>query len=391
MKADHPNHHQKPKSWQQALHNWFVISHNIRLTNPWQAIYLLTQRLRSLVAILAVVAWVGTSITIFIFFFPLRLPQWLPVLQALLLVFFICVLLFIYFRKQGDEFYQRFLEEVLKIKNNQQTIVIPRDKRKILKQFEWYSHGQILKVNLIALGLATIFGLAPQKVINALNFRKKTVSQELEQLILAKHQQIAYYKTLNTQSQRIIKRLERNTQDNLNYIKRLKKGMHRHYRQIIELRRYLWHIGKVRKQIQQLKKIGHSEVWKQERVIRTNQLVMNHIKGLVQARLEQKEKPVKLADGMLAKYGKVLKTFGELGVRYRKFEQRVNNFSYRNALKVKQTKKYIKEDRLLSQALQLEVDHRLKIISKLQMALEQDEKKLKSWRSREKLEKEQVR
>jgi len=388
MKASRLHHHKKSQGWRKTLQNWFVIAPDI---NPWQAIYVLTQRLRSLVAVLAVVALIGTGITIFIFFFPLRLPQWLPILHSLLLIFFSCVLLFVYFRKQGNQFYQRFLEEVLKIQNNQQTVVIPRDKRKILKQFEWYSHGQILKVNLIALGMATIFGLAPKKVINVLSFRKKTVSQQIEQLILEKHQQVAYYKTLNTQSQQIVQQLERNTQDNLKYIKRLKKGMYRHYRQIIELRRYLWHIGKVRKQIQQLKKIGHSEVWKQERVIRTNKLVMNHIKGLVQARLEQKEKPIKLADGMLAKYGKVLKTFRELGVRYSKFARRVNNFSYRNALEVKQTKKHINEDQTLAKALQLEIDSRLKAIKQLQVSLRQDEQRLKNWQTQEKLQREEVR
>ena len=388
MKANRLHHHKKSQGWRKTLQNWFVIASDI---NPWQAIYVLTQRLRSLVAVLAVVALIGTGITVFIFFFPLRLPQWLPILHSLLLAFFSCVLLFMYFRKQGNQFYQRFLEEILKIQNNQQTVVIPRDKRKILKQFEWYSQGQILKVNLIALGMATIFGLAPKKVINVLNFRKKTVSQQIEQLILEKYQQVAYYKTLNTQSQQIVQQLERNTQDNLKYIKRLKKGMHRHYRQIIELRRYLWHIGKVRKQIQQLKKIGHSEVWKQERVIRTNKLVMNHIKGLVQARLEQKEKPIKLADGMLAKYGKVLKTFRELGVRYGKFARRVNNFSYRNALEVKQTKKHINEDQTLAKALQLEIDSRLKAIKQLQVSLRQDEQRLKNWQTQEKLQREEVR
>ncbi|OJJ16095.1 hypothetical protein BKI52_35605 [marine bacterium AO1-C] len=390
MKTGNLNHNKKSKGWRKSLYEWLVISSDIRSSNPWQAIHLLTRRLRSLVAILAIVALIGTGITFFIFLFPLRLPQWLPILHLLLLVFFICVLLFMHFRKQGNQFYQRFLEEVLQIRNNQQTIKIPRDKRKILKQFEWYSQGQILKVNLIALGLATIFGLAPKKVINALSFRKQTVSQQLERLILTKHQQIAYYKTLNEQSQQIVKRLERNNQNNLSHIKRLKKGMHRHYRQIIELRRYLWHIGKVRKQIRQLKKIGHSEVWKQERVIKANKLVMNHIKGLVQARLEQKEKPIKLADGMLKKYGKVLKTFGELGVRYRKFKRRVNNFSYRNSLEIKRAKKNMESDQILVEALRQEIDNRLTAISDLKKALQQDEKRLKNWKTREQLEKEQV-
>lgn len=384
MKANKPTLGRKYKDGRKALQDWWVVSDDVRLRHPWQAIYLLTQRLRRLVATLAVVAVLGTSITILIFFFPLRLPQWLPVLHLLLLVFFVCVLLFMYFRQHGNVFYRRFLEEVLDIRNNQQTIAIPRDKRKILKQFEWYSQGQILKMNLIALGVATIFGLAPKKVMDVLRFRKQTVSQQLQEATLAKYRQIAYYKTLNEQSQRIIKRLERDGQDNLNQVKRLREGMQRHYRQIIELRRYLWHIGKVRKKIQQLKKIGHTEVWKHERAIKANKLVMNHIKGLVQARLEQKEKPVKLADGMLKTPGKVLRTFGELGVRYRKFERRVNNFSYRNALEIKKIKKYIKEDQALIKALKQTINHRRKITDQLKKTIKLYEKKLKNWEIREK-------
>lgn len=267
MKTEQSNQFNKFERSLKALYNWFVIPESLKTSNPWQSIHVLTRRLRRTVIALLAIAIVGTGITVFIFFFPLRLPAWLPILRLLLLLFLGFILLFIHFQQQGDRFYRQFLEEILNLNNNQQSLVIPRDKRKILKQFEWYSRGRILNINLIALGLASIFVLAPKKVINALNFRKQTVSKKLSENILKQHQQIAYLKTLNVQHKQIIRRLERNTQNNLSHIKRLKSGMHKHYQQIIELRRYLGQINRVRRQIQQLKKIGHAEVWKQERVI----------------------------------------------------------------------------------------------------------------------------
>ena len=118
---------------------------------------------------------------------------------------------------------------------------------------------------------------------------------------------------------------------------------------------------------------------------------MNHIKGLTQAKLEFKEKPVSQADVILRKYGEVLKKFQELGVRYQKLERRTNNFSYRNALEVKKAKKHISEDKALKQLLIKEIDMRNQLIRRLQKDIQQDEKQLKKWRIREKLEREQVR
>ncbi|WP_299457931.1 hypothetical protein [uncultured Microscilla sp.] len=365
-----------PKQWHKRLNAWFVIAPEMVNEKPWQALFITTRKLRGIVMVLIALAAIGTGITLFIFLFPWKLSNWLPVLQVFLGLFFVALLLFIYFREQGNHFHARFLEEVRQLVNDQQHTFIPLDKRRILRQFEWYSKTAILKCNLIALCLALIFSTAPKKVINALNLRKQSLVKSMQEAIEQKRQRIAHLNALNTQSEQMITQAERLIKHNQIYIKRLRKGMQKHYRQIIELRRYLRHLNKVNYQIRQLQKIGHNEVWKQERVVKSNGLVMGHIKGLVQARLEQKEKPVALADAMLSKHGTILEKFRQLRVRYRKLERRTNHFSYLNSLEVKKAQVQIIKNKQLVKELKNNIKQRDNVVKRFQYSLAQAQQKL---------------
>lgn len=362
--------------WHKQLHSWFVMDAELANAKPWQAMFVTTKKLRGIVAVLIALAAIGTGITVFIFVFPWRLSHWLPVLQIFLGLFFISLLLFIYFRAQGNHFHAKFLEEVRLLINDQQHTFIPLDKRKIIRQFEWYSKDAILKVNFIALFLALIFSIAPKKVMSALNPRKESLEQSMQAAILKKHRHIAQLKTMNEQSKRMIGHSERLIRHNQTYIKRLRVGMQKHYRQIIELRRYLRHLNQVGYQIGQLKKIGHNEVWKQERVIKTSALVMAHVKGLTQAKLEQKERPIKLADAILNKRGAILEKFRQLRVRYRKLERRTNRFSYLNSLEIKKAEVQILNNQALVDTLQNHIKQRNTIIKLLKSQITTHQQKL---------------
>lgn len=372
----------QPKNYWQRVADWLWMPTHLNKNNPWQAIFIITHKLRSMVMFLIMLATIGTGITAIIFFYPLRLPQWLPVLHILLGLFFMALLLFIHFRLQGNHFYLKFLEEIQQYSNNQQTVKIPRDKRKILKQYEWYSQSQVLKANLIALGLATIFGLAPQKVVNALNPRKKSLTKTLEQHIFKQHQVIAHLKTINEQSKQMVAMNERSIQYHEKYIKRLNSDMYQHYRQVVELKRYLYHINRVGQKIRQLKRTGHSSLEQQEQMVRANPLVMGHIKGLMQAKLEQKEKPIKLADGLLKKYGATLQKFRELSGRYSKLKHKTNSFSYLNAKEIKKTKQRILEEQRFINDLQHSIEDRNQLIAHINKTIKADEQKLKYWKMR---------
>lgn len=362
--------------WHKQLHSWFVMDTKLTNKKPWQALFIITKKLRGIVAILIALAIIGTGITIFIFVFPWRLSHWLPVLQVFLGLFFISLLLFIYFRTLGNHFHAKFLEEVRLLINDQQHTFIPLDKRKILRQFEWYSKDAILKVNFIALCLALTFSIAPKKIMSALNPHKVSLEQSMQAAILKKHRRIAQLKTMNEQSKRMIGHSERLIRHHQTSIKHLRAGMQRHYRQIIELRRYLRHLNKVGYQIGQLKKIGHSEVWKQERVIKSSALVMAHAKGLTQAKLEQKEKPVKLADVMLSKRGAILEKFKQLRVRYHKLERRTNHFSYLNSLEIKRAEIQITKNKALIDKLEYNIKQRRAMVKKLKNQITTHQQKL---------------
>ncbi|EAY28187.1 reverse transcriptase family protein [Microscilla marina] len=363
------------KQWHKRLQAWFVITAEMANEKPWQALFITTRKLRGIVMVLIALAAIGTGITLFIFLFPWKLTNWLPVLQVFLGLFFIALLLFIYFREQGNRFHARFLEEVRQLVNEQQHTFIPLDKRRILRQFEWYSKTAILKCNLIALCLALIFSTAPKKVINALILRKQSLVKSMQTAIEQKRQRIAHLNALNAQSEQMVVQAERLIKHNQIYIKRLRKGMQKHYRQITELRRYLRHLNQVDYQIRQLQKIGHNEIWKQERVVKSNGLVMGHIKGLVQAKLEQKEKPVALADAMLSKHGAILEKFKQLRVRYRKLERRTNHFSYLNSLEVKKAQVQIIKNKQLVKELKNNIKQRDNVVKSFQYSLAQAEQK----------------
>lgn len=378
--------------WQKCLYQWFVIPLEQRNERPWQAMFLITRKLRGIVAMLIALTTVGTGITVFIFLFPFKLSQCLPILQILLGVFFVVLLLFIHFQRQGDRFHLKFLEEVrLRINDGDHTF-IPLDKRKILRQFEWYSKRHILKANFIALGLALIFITAPQKVMNVLKPRQESLTEVLQARLLKKHQQIAYLRTVNEQSEQIIIQAERLVRHNQRYIKRLRKGMHKHYRQIIELRRYLRHINRVGYQLGQLKKAGHTEVWKQEKVVRSNKVVIGHVKGLVQAKLEQKAQSkgpyngkqlTKQAEGILNQQGVILKKYRELRVRYRKLERRTNHFSYRNSQELKKARKQITVNQQLNSDVCRIIQQRDSLIRDIAESIKLDERKLQHWQKKE--------
>lgn len=366
----------KTEPWHKQLRAWFVMDAELVNEKPWQAIFIITHKLRGIVVVLIALAATGTGITIFIFFFPWKLSHWLPVLQVFLCLFFIALVLFIYFREQGNHFHAKFLEEVRLLINDQKHTFIPLDKRKILKQFEWYSKNAILKTNLIALCLALIFSIAPQKVIQALTPRKTSLVKQMQASILQKHKHIAQLRTMNEQGKQMMIHSERLIRHNQTYITRLRKGMQKHYRQIIELRRYLRHLNKVGYQIGQLKKIGHAEIWKQEKVIKSSNLVMGHIKGLVQAKLEQKEKPVNLADAILSKQGAVLEKFRQLRVRYRKLERRTNHFSYLNSLEIKKAEIQIIKNKQLVDKLRYDIKQREYLIKTLKGLINKNQQKL---------------